>query len=406
MFSSRFVRWLRLDRLGPQPGVTDRALLLAFTARFTDELLVGAWTVLAPTFRQVFRLSLVQIGLLSQVLNWVALVVEPITSTLIDHRCRRWLMAGGAVASAASLLAMGTAPSYFWLMAGFAAYGIGSGPLCLTADVLVVEAFPDAPERAYARSTLVDSAGALLGPADVAAAAFAGVSWRVVVVVLALWAVIYAFAASSTTFTDPPRPVSESRVSKGRWLVREAVSGVRAAIGAPEVRRTLLVLFCFDVFEAAFVLKYLWLHDDVGLSVGGVAVWAAAEQVVDLVALVLLDHWLVNRSPAAVFRVATWALTVLPALWVLAPGVAGRVVVGIPLAFGHTLIWPLAKSDSLTADRDLAGATQAITALFPIVPLALLESTFAQVIGIGPAMAITAAFGAAAMLAVSRPAPN
>ncbi len=33
-----------------------------FVARLTDEVLSGAWTVLAPTFRAVFRLSLIQIG--------------------------------------------------------------------------------------------------------------------------------------------------------------------------------------------------------------------------------------------------------------------------------------------------------------------------------------------------------
>ena len=167
----------------------------------------------------------------------------------------------------------------------------------------------------------------------------------------------------------------------------------------------MLVLFCFELFETAFVLKYVWLHDDVGLGLSAVALWAATEQLVNLAALLLLDRWLRTRPAARMFRLAAGALIVLPVAWVLAPGIAGRIVLAVPLAFAHTLLWPLAKSQSLTVDPDLAGATQAIAALVPIIPLALLQSGFAAAVGIGPAMAATAALGAAAMLAASRPAP-
>jgi MFS family permease len=362
--------------------------------------LSGAWTVLTPTFRRVFRLSLVQIGLLTQVLNWVALIVEPVTATMIDLQSRRRLMGLGALALGASLLAMAAAPSFGWLLVGFAAYGLGSGPLCLTADVLVVESFPDAPERAYARATLFDTSGALLGPALIAAAAAANLSWRLVLAALAAGALVYGLGALATPFSPPPRPRDEHE-----RLLASGLAGIRAAVTNRAVRRALVVLFCFDLFEAGFVLKYIWLHDDVGLSVSLVALWAAAEQVVDLVALALLDRWLTTRSPAVLFRLAAGALIALPAAWVLAPGVAGRIAIGVPLAFAHTLIWPLAKSQSLTVDPELAGATQAVTALFPIVPLALLEGVFAERAGIGPALAVTAALGAATMLLASRSGP-
>ena len=160
MFSSRLVRLARLDRLSPKSGVADRALVLAFSARFTDEVLAGAWSVLLPTFRRLFRLSLVEVGLLSQVLGWVALAVEPLAATAIDLHSRRRLMGVGAVALAVSVSAMAAAPSYGWLLVGFAAYGLGSGPLVHTGDVLVVEAFPSAPDRAFARASFLDTAGA------------------------------------------------------------------------------------------------------------------------------------------------------------------------------------------------------------------------------------------------------
>jgi hypothetical protein len=172
----------------------------------------------------------------------------------------------------------------------------------------------------------------------------------------------------------------------------------------PGARRWLLVLLCFDIFEAAFVLKYIWLHDVVGLSQPLVALYAAGEQIVDLVALVLLDRWLEKRDAAQIFRLAALALLALPTAWVAAPGVVGRIAVGIPLAFAHTLIWPLAKAKSLTAVPELGGATQAITALFPILPLILVEARSASAFGVGPAMAVTATLGALLMLVAVRPA--
>ena len=138
------VRWLRIGRLGPAGPVSDRAKLLVFSARFTDELLSGAWTVLMPTFRAAFGLSLVGVGVLAQGLNWVALTVEPVTTTLIDISSRRRLIGFGAAALAVSLALMGSAQSFWWLLGGFVVYGVGSGPLAHTADVVVVEAFPAA----------------------------------------------------------------------------------------------------------------------------------------------------------------------------------------------------------------------------------------------------------------------
>ncbi len=420
MFSSRFIRLTRLDRLDRGEGVSDRAVALGFVARFTDEVLSGAWTVLAPTLRAVFRLSLVQVGFLSQVLNWVALAVEPVAAVHIDLRGRRLFMSGGALALAASAVVMGVAPSYAILALGFALYGVGSGPLVLTADVLVVEAFPVAPERAYGRATFLDTLGALTGPGLVALAAALGLSWRVVLVTLGCCVAVYGLGLAGTRLPAPSKapdpasaPASAASHSAtcpptaGGWTVHLArlLANGRSVVHNRRARTWLLVLLCFDLFETAFVLKYIWLHDSLGLSQPLVALYAAAEQVVDLVALALLDRWLARKDAGQIFRIAAAALIVLPAAWVAAPGVAGRIAVGAPLAFASALIWPLAKAQSLTAVPELGGATQAVAALFPILPLALIEAQLAAALGVGPAMAATAAVGALLMLLAVRGLP-
>ncbi len=397
MFSSRLIRFARLDRLRRGDGILDRAVALVFMARFTDEVLSGAWSVLAPTFRIVFRLSLVQIGFLSQILNWVALVVEPVSAVHIDTRARRSTLALGAAALAASMIVIGVAPGYAALALGFALFGLGSGPLVLTADVLVVEFFPHAPERAFGRATLLDTIGALAGPALVALAAAVGLSWRTLLIALGGCAVLYSFGLGATRF-----PAPSGVAERGERQAARLLANIGTVLRNRRARQWLLVLLCFDLFEAAFVLKYIWLHDTVGLSQPLVALYAAGEQVVDLVALLLLDRWLTRRDAGQVFRAAATALVVLPTAWVAAPGIAGRIAVGIPLAFAHTLIWPLAKAQSLTAVPELGGATQAIAAVFPLIPLALLESRWATAVGVGPAMATTATVGALLMLVAAR----
>ncbi len=149
----RFHRLVRLPGEGRSPAVSDRALGLSFSGRFVDEVLSGTWSALTPTFRSHFGLSLLQVGLLDQVLSWVALVVEPPASLLIDARSRRVLLTLGATCVGLSTLLMGLAPSYAAMLAALAIYGVGSGPLAHTADVVNVEAYPDDPERAFGRAT-------------------------------------------------------------------------------------------------------------------------------------------------------------------------------------------------------------------------------------------------------------
>ena len=397
MISRTLIRTTRLDRLPRREGVDDRAVATAFGARFVDELLSGAWTVLAPTFRRVFGLSVFQVGLLFQVLDWVAFFVEPVAASTIDHSPRRRLIAGGAAFVTASVAIMAAAPSYAVLLLGFAVYGIGSGPLCHTADVVVVESFPGVSERAYSRATILDTIGALLGPALVSATLFLGLSWRWALAVCVAVGAAHAWAASRSSYPAPPRTRDEDE-----GLLQALVTGMRAVVQHAEIRRALLVLVAFDVFEAAFLLEYLWLVEDVGLSEAQVALWAALAQVVDIVALVVLDRWLQEHQARRILRGAALVLVFLPTVWVLVPGVALKILVAIPLAFVWTLVWPLAKAQSLTVEPSLAGATQAVSTLTQLLPFALVVTWVSTGIGLGPAIAVLSALGAGLMVVLLR----
>lgn len=392
---SRFHRLVRLPREGRSQAVSDRALGLSFSGRFVDEVLSGTWSALSPTFRSHFGLSLLQVGLLDQVLNWVALAVEPPASLLIDVRSRRVLLSVGATCVGLSTLLMGLAPTYAALLSAFAIYGLGSGPLAHTADVVNVEAYPDDPERAFGRATSLDTIGALFAPALVASTGWIGLDWRVLLAGLGLCALTYAWALATTHF--PPPPTRED----GHHLVAELWGNVRLVVGDRRARAWLIVLLALDLFETAALFKYVFLVEHVGLSQAQAALYGAAEQVVGLAALGWLDRHLERHGSARVLPWAAAATLFLFPAWVLAPGLAVRIVIGVPLAFAWTMFWPIAKARSLTSIPTRAGAVNAVTTLFALLPLPIVFGAVAEIVGLPTAMAITGILGSVALLVTS-----
>ncbi|MCB0020759.1 MAG: MFS transporter, partial [Anaerolineales bacterium] len=197
-----------LRKLKPEPvpraeGVSDRVVRLGLLARFFDELLSGLPDLLLPTIRDLLGLSYTQASLLWQITDYVAVVVEPLNGLFIDIWQRRWLLGLGAIFIGLAVMVMGVAPTFVLLAVGFFLYGIGSGPLAHTADVVLVESHPAAPDRIYARSTMIDTIGALLPPIMVAVTFWLELPWRSLLVVNGGLALIYAGFILRTRFPGP-----------------------------------------------------------------------------------------------------------------------------------------------------------------------------------------------------------
>lgn len=403
MLASRLLDVMRTRSLRRSPDVPDRVAALVFVARFVDELLSGALTVLVPTFRRAFGLSVLAAAALEQVLAWVALVVEPPAALLSDLGSRRALLALGATAVGVATLVAGLAPGPPALVVAFAVYGIGSGPLTHTADVVLVEVFADDADRAYARVTVLDTVGALLAPAIVAATVAAGVSWRLLLGGLALGTLAYAGALARTPFSAPRAATRGERGQGGRGVARQLVGNVREVTGDARARSWLACLLCLDVLEAPNVLRYLWLAEVVGFGQVGLGAYVVGEQVVGLVALLWLDRHLQRPQGGATLLVGACAgILVLHPVWLLAPGAAGRIVVGVPLAFLTALLWPVARSRALASVPGRAGAVTAVATVFGAVPLTLAAGATAEVIGLVPAMLAFTLVGGVGLLAAAR----
>lgn len=330
--------------------------------------------MLMPALRAQFGLSYTQISFLDLALRYVAAVVEPGADLLIDVWQRRWLLAWGAAALGLSIILLGLAPNYLFLLAAFAVYGLGSGPLAHTADVVLVEAHPRAPNRVFARATMIDTVGALLSPLLVTLALWVGLPWRWLLVALGGSALIYSLMLLRTTFPAPAAGQSDEHDT----LLAGVRQNLRVVLSSREVWRWLLFLFLFELLETPFIFKTVWLNEHVGLSQALVGVYRAFEMAIDLSSLLILDRWLTRQDAKRILQVANVALLVLIPLWLFTPGIWTRFLLALPLNFFFALYWPIGRAQSLSSAPGRAGAVTAVNALFGLVPFSLLFGLLAQ----------------------------
>ncbi|MSP22939.1 MAG: MFS transporter [Dehalococcoidia bacterium] len=356
--------------------VSRRATVLALFARFTDELLFGAADVLMPTIRSGLGLSYAQVGALKLALDYVAYVVDPLLSLLIDAWRRRWLLAGGALLVGVATALVGLAPTFLVLLVAFALYGIGAGPLAYTADVILVESPSEDPRRIFARATALDTFGALLGPALVAAWLWAGLEWRWLMVSLGSGSLVYAAALARTAFPD----ARHARTSEG--LLRHLRQNLGAVLVDREAVTWLVCLRIFYVFEAPTAYRSIWLVDEAGMSQQLVGIYVAFVTACSLAGVLTLERWLSHVAPRRLLLANTAALLVLFPLWFQLPGIAARFLVGAPLAFLFAMIWPIARGASLTTASARPGAVTAVNSLTGVLPVTFAIGLLAERVGL------------------------
>jgi MFS transporter, FSR family, fosmidomycin resistance protein len=359
----RFARVLGLASLRRNADLDDRATVLALFARFTDELASGLLIVLMPTLRARLGLSVTQVGWLWQALFSTAAVVEPIAGAAIDLVRRRPLLVWGAFGWGAALLLAAGAPSFGWLLAAFALVGLASGPLAHTADVVLVEAHPEAVERITNRSTVLDTVGALLAPAAVAVAAWAGVDDRILLVTCGV--ALCGYAALLATSTYPPPPGRH----EGAPLVEQVRANVRAVVGDRTARLWLAALLVQEVLGLSELFEPVWLRDVVGTSQSLVAVHVAVGMAATLLSLLALDRLLARFGSLPVLVAACVGTAVLYPAWLLAPGIALKLVLVVPRNAAMAPLWPILRSRSLAAIPGAGGTTSALYSLLGLVPL-------------------------------------
>ncbi len=355
-------------------GVSNRLVGVALAARFMDEMLSSLPTVLMPTIRSQLGLSFTQVSLLGLTLRYVSAIIEPINGLLIDLWKRPWLMAWGAAGIGLGTIIIGVAPTLALLLVGFAVYGLASGPLAHTADVVLVEAYPDAPERIYTRATTLDTVGALLGPLLVTATIWLGFEWRWLLLCLGFSSLIYGVVILRTRF--PARADGGRRGMSGFWV--SLGNNLRMVLGSRPALRWLAFLFVLAILESPMQFTSIWLREQVGMSQAMIGIYRALEMAVSILSLLVLDRWLSHRNYRHILLIASPALLILYPIWLLLPGIWPRFVLSIPISFLFTVFWPIGKSQSLAAVPGRGGTVTALQSLLGLIPLPLLFGLLAD----------------------------
>jgi MFS family permease len=347
-----------------------------------DELLGGLPTVLMPTIRAQLGLNYTQVSLLGLTLNYVAAFAEPVNGLLIDLWKRPWLMAWGAGGIGLATMVIGLAPTMGILLLGFGIYGLASGPLAHTADVVLVESYPEAPDRIYTRATALDTVGALLGPLAVTATIWLGLEWRWLMVALGFASVVYAAIILRTQFPSKRGHEEDDSVPVWHALRRN----LRLVVGSRSAVRWLAFLFVLAVLEAPMQFTTIWLREQAGMSQALIGLYRALEMAISLVSLLYLDRWLSRRSYRHVLLVASLSLLILYPTWLWAPGIWPRFILSIPISFLFTVYWPIGKAQSLAAVPGRGGTMTAVQSLLGLVPLSLLFGLLAELLDLSTAM--------------------
>lgn len=368
----------KLQAIPRAEGVTNRVVILGFGGRFTDELLSNLPDVLMPAIRAQLGLSYTQISLLNLVLNYVAAIIEPISGLLIDLWPRRWLLAWGAVGVGLAVMVMGLAPTFALLLVGYAIYGLASGPLAHTADVVLVEAHPEAPGRIFARSVSVDTLGAMLAPLSVGLVSWLGLEWRWLLLALGASSIVYGWLLFRTHF--PPPANGQENEAAGLW--QSLRGNVGWVIRHRPVLAWLLFLLLLDLLEAPHLFQTVWLREEAGFSQGLIALYRVVEMIISLVSLAYLDRWLARAHYRRIITIATVGLLFIYPLWLLLPGLWPRFLLALPLNFLFTFFWPIGRGQILAAAPGRAGTVTALTSLLGFLPLSLLFGLLAEALSL------------------------
>jgi fucose permease len=278
---------------------------------------------------------------------------------------------------------MGAAPTFAILLLGFALYGIGSGPLAHTADVVMVEAYPEAPSRIYARSTLIDTLGALLAPLLVTITIWLDLPWRWLMIGLGLSGLIYAVIILRTRF---PRPLNGDEEEEEQTIRQAMVKNLKTVLSDRSARLWLLFLFVHELSEAPFQFTTIWLNEQVGMSQALIGIYVVLEMAVGIISLIYLDRWLARSSQRRILQIASLGVIILYPAWLFLPGVWTRFALALPLNFLMAVFWPIGKSQSLASIPGKGGAITAIHSLTSLVPMALFFGLLAEAITLTGAM--------------------
>jgi FSR family fosmidomycin resistance protein-like MFS transporter len=279
------------------------AVLLAI--ELLDELVGGSRAAAWPLIRHDLHLGYAEIGLVLALPGLFGSALDPVIGLAGDTRRRGALMLAGGIGFAVSAALSAAAVGFWTLLFALLIGNPATGAFVSLAQATLMDGGPGERERNMARWTVAGSIGYVAGPALIASAAYLGLGWRGVLVLLGLAALPLAFAvrrmpAHGGHQSASPRSLAEAIRNREvlRWLAL-----LEAADLMLDVFHGFLALYFVDVAGTS----------PVGAAIA-VAVWTGAGFVGDLALLPLLRR-LSGRRYLRMSALA--ALAVYPAFLVV-----------------------------------------------------------------------------------------
>lgn len=274
-----------------------------------------------------------------------------------DRYSRRVITAGGAFGFALSLALFAMGASFAMLvLAGFV-MGMASTAMVDGAEVALVDMAGDDLRRYLARSNLLATVGDLLGPALVAAAAVAGLSWRAAFGAGAFLMGIYALALAGAPLPPPAGDQEDGGSGDG---VKSRL-GLAAVLRDPAVWAMGLIGLLMVPFDEPLVgFTIALLENDRGASAAAATLVAFVGICGGVLAFAVLARRFEGVPDDRLLLGSVAAMTAGAVAIALAPVLAVVAVAGLVTSVGLNLAWLAVQHRSLTLRPGQVGTTKAV----------------------------------------------
>ena len=326
--------------------------------RLADETAFFLPSGTLESFRADLGLSYAQAGTVLAVVAPGALLggVFPVAA---DRFSRRVIAAGGAFGFAAGLAAFGLGASFEVLLAAAFVMGAASTAMVDAAEVALVDLVGNDLRRYVARSNLLGTVGALVGPAIVAAVAVAGFSWRSAFLVAAGLMALYA-ALLATVPLPPPPPGNGDGDEAGGSSARSVLS-VLSVLKDRRVRLLGLVGLLMNPFDEPLVGFTIALLEQVrGASTSAATLVTVIGLAGGVLTYAVLARLLEGWSENALLERGAVLMTAGALVIALVPVVAVVAVAAFAASVGLNVAWLGLQHRTLTVRPGQVGTTKAV----------------------------------------------
>ncbi|MCA9623069.1 MAG: MFS transporter [Myxococcales bacterium] len=340
-------------------------MFLLLGVELLDELYSGVPSVGAAAIQEGFAASyaLTATALLL-VPALVALCVEPFLFVLADRHPRRWFVTGGLFAMAVAAVLAASAHHIATLTLAITLAYLGSGSGVALAQATLVDARPDAPERALARWALAGEVGDLLAPALMAGLALVGLGWRAAYLLVGAVAAVQALLLLRTDY--PPSAADEEEEEEEPSVIE----ALRRAIRHRPLLFWLAATALCDLLDEIVVI-FATLHlRDLGIAEGERSLIIGTGVVGAIVGVFLTDRALKRVDPLRLLVATSLACIASYLAWLGATEVWSSALGFFAVGVTAAPMYPIASARAYAALPGRSGTVNAAGHLFTPLMLA------------------------------------